>query len=293
MPSTPCRNCRIKSYPDGSKDIIIGSAAFGGGNITRQPKDDEPIYEGNYRPTDEDRYADMERAAIEDEDGSEAAQRAAEDAARRKDASRARAQRRARVAIRDLTLCNSWMYFVTLTLDPKLINRYDPVIVVKKLSYWLDNHVRRDGLAYVLVPELHKDGAIHFHGFINEALEGRDSGHKDSQGHTVYNLPSWGWGFSTAVALYGDREAAINYTCKYVTKAPEKIGGRWYYSGGALNRPAISWCDVDWQEAQAHADAQAFTVDGLPWMKFVQIRLPSQESCELTSARGKVAHEKL
>lgn len=276
MDRQPLRNCRIKHYPDGSRDIIIGSAAFGGGSIERQTKEADNTYDGPVTWTAEDSYAVIERAGIEDEDG----QQAAEDARRTKELNRARAQRRARVSIRDLTLCNSWMYFVTLTLDPKLINRYDPVIVVRKLSYWLDNHVRRDGLAYVLVPELHKDGAIHFHGFFNEALEGIDSGHKDSQGHAVYNLPSWGWGFSTAIALYGDREAAINYTCKYVTKAPEKIGGRWYYSGGRLERPKTSWHDVDWSAAQAHADAQEFTVDGLPWMRFVRLRLTSQDSCE-------------
>jgi hypothetical protein len=290
MESTPCKNCRIKAYPDGTKDIIIGSAAFGGGNITRQSQDqDQDFYDGPYQPTPEDRYEALERAAIEDEDGT----LTADVLRRRKDASRARAQRRARVAIRDLTLCNCWTYFVTLTLDQRRINRYDPKVVIKHLNYWLDNRVRRDGLAYILVPELHKDGAIHFHGFFNEALTGIDSGHKDSAGHTVYNLPSWGWGFSTAIGLYGDREAAIGYTCKYVTKAPEKIGGRWYYSGGALTRPDISWCDADWQEAQAHADAQAFTVDGLPWMRFLQIRLTSQETCELTSARDKIAAQKI
>lgn len=32
------------------------------------------------------------------------------------------------------------------------------------------------GLAYVLVPERHKDGAIHLHGFINESLPLSDSG---------------------------------------------------------------------------------------------------------------------
>jgi hypothetical protein len=185
------------------------------------------------------------------------------------------------------------MYFVTLTLDPQRINRYDPVVVVKKLSYWLDNHVRRDGLAYVLVPELHKDGAIHFHGFFNEALTGRDSGHKDDAGHPIYNLPSWGWGFSTAIALYGDIDAAIGYTAKYVTKAPEKIGGRWYYSGGKLERPTVSWCNADWKAVVARADTQQFTVDGLPWLRFIQIRLTSQESCDLTSALFEVAHGNL
>ena len=64
----------------------------------------------------------------------------------------------------------------TLTLDPARVNRYDVREVTRHLNHWLDNQVRRKGLAYVLVPERHKDGAIHFHGFFNDALEARDSG---------------------------------------------------------------------------------------------------------------------
>ncbi|MFQ7854076.1 MAG: hypothetical protein ACLRIS_01925 [Flavonifractor plautii] len=56
------------------------------------------------------------------------------------------------------------------------MNRYDVREVTRHLNHWLDNQVRRKGLAYVLVPERHKDGAIHFHGFFNDALEARDSG---------------------------------------------------------------------------------------------------------------------
>lgn len=45
--------------------------------------------------------------------------------------------------------------------------------------------------------------------------------------------------------LYGDRAAAVGYVCKYITKAPAKVGGRWYYSGGQLALPAVSLCYVD------------------------------------------------
>jgi hypothetical protein len=65
----------------------------------------------------------------------------------------ARAKRRARSAVADLAMSNDFRYFVTLTLDPSRVNRYDPAEVVRRLNNWLDNHVRRDGLAYVLVPE--------------------------------------------------------------------------------------------------------------------------------------------
>ena len=271
-------NCRIKRYPDGSAEIIASSAPFGGGTIHREPQrfdDDLPVQEIGLPPLlaearriqrQEAAYATMERAAIQDDGPDDFA------LAARQRASRERAQRRARIAVRDLGLANDWAYFVTLTLDAQRIDRYDPVEVVKHLNHWLDNRVRRDGLAYVLVPEHHKDGAIHFHGFFNDALSVVDSGHHDQGGHTVYNLPAWGWGFSTAIALYGERAAAVGYCCKYVAKQQEKIGGRWYYSGGKLRRPDVEWCDVDFDALADCQDAEPFTIDGLPWSRFLRLR---------------------
>ena len=222
----------------------------------------------------EQEYALLERQAIAADGGDAAAEAKA-------NRSRERAQRRARVAVRDLGLCNEWEYFVTLTLDRQRIDRYDAAEVVRHLNRWLDNRVRRNGLAYVLVPERHKDGAIHFHGFFNAALSAVDSGHKDSGGHAVYNLPSWGWGFSTAIALYGDRAAAVGYCCKYIAKQQEKIGGRWYYSGGALRRPEVEWVDADFEVLRDTEGAQIFSIDGLPHSEFVRLCLTSQEACEV------------
>ena len=167
-----------------------------------------------------------------------------------------RAARRARVRVRDLARANEWSYFVTLTLDAARVDRYDMPAITKKLNRWLDNHVRRDGLRYVLVPERHKDGAIHFHGLFGGAISAVESGTWTRSGwkkphrprseaerkrweaspdefHPVYNLPAWTLGFTTAIPLYGDRARAIEYVCKYIGKQGEKPGGRWYYSGGA------------------------------------------------------------
>lgn len=179
-----------------------------------------------------------------------------------------RAVRRARARVRDLAMCTKFRYFVTLTLDEKKVDRYDIEGLTPKLMNWLDNRVRRKGLAYVLVPELHKDGAVHFHGFFNDALPAVDSGtvippwggrprRPESAaegrrwladgGHTVYNLPDWDYGFTTAIELYGEYSKAISYVCKYIGKDLEhgKIGGRWYYSGGCLARPE-TWVSDMW-----------------------------------------------
>lgn len=178
-----------------------------------------------------------------------------------------RAARRAKARIRALAHCADLRYFVTLTLDGGKVDRYDAREVVRRMSTWCDNQVRRKGLVYVLVPELHRDGAVHFHGLFNCALAAVDSGTiirasggrpmrprsdrqrralLDAGGHIVYNLPGWTLGYTTAIELYGDRARAIGYVTKYIGKQVNtgKIAGRWYYHGGAFAEPAVSYLDI-------------------------------------------------
>lgn len=199
-----------------------------------------------------------------------------------------RAVRRARSRLRDYARANGFNYFVTLTLSPDLVaDRYDICSVIRSMRTWLDNRVRRNGLKYILVPEHHKDGAIHFHGFINDALPLLDSGTLSNGGkprkprskkqraallsdgwHVVYNVPDWRFGFSTAIALYGDYEHAVSYCCKYIgkelgeKKLPEKIGGRWYYSGGALALPEITAHNFDFAKFLADYPGNAWSMSG-------------------------------
>ena len=151
-----------------------------------------------------------------------------------------RAAARARRQVFHLAACNDFDLFFTLTLNPQRLDRYDYKAAVRKLSTWLSNRVQREGLCYVAVPELHKDGALHFHGLCNaEGVRLLDSG-RAWRGRTVYNL-DWGWGFSTAVKLEGSYDAACKYIAKYVTKAAggRTICGRYYYHGGALATPHV------------------------------------------------------
>lgn len=219
-----------------------------------------------------------------------------------------RAIRRARRRVRDLALSNTFDYFVTLTLDPARVDRYDPAEVGSKLRRWLSNQVQRKGLRYILVPELHQDGAIHFHGFFNAALPAEDSGALtnipdekrpgkrrsrparprsqaqrqrwlDDGAQVVYNLPGWSLGFSTAIKLYGDYPAAVAYVCKYVSKDGQKIGGRWYYSGGGLAEPIDLPVESDVDEIAA--------IDGAYYTELPGIRL------RLATVRGDLAESHL
>lgn len=225
-----CHNARIKTYPDGSMDIMVC---------------DRPIFrESGWEKSGWSVHEKRSRSPPSDSDaGSE------------------RALRRARAQVRELAKANALTLFVTLTLDQTQVDRYDMISITKKLNVWLDNNVRRRGLAYFLVPERHKDGAIHFHGLFNDALEIVDSGHTDKDGHTIFNLPRWSLGFTTAIRLYGEPEKAIGYVTKYIGKQGEKPGGRWYYSGGNLSRAEVSFCDIDMRDAIAQKGAYCFSIE--------------------------------
>lgn len=212
-------------YPDGSRDLMVST---------------EPIFReaGWEAPKKEAAAAKLPlpREAGKKSEGDDAK----------------RSATRARAKLRRLALANGFDYFVTLTLDPQKIDRYDGAAIVKKLSTWCDNMTRRHGLRYILIPEQHQDGAWHFHGFMaGDGLQVVDSGIK-WDGREVYNLPQWKYGHTTAQRLYGDYHAAVGYCCKYIGKQQgQRPLGRWYYSGGALREPERVLLDLEYREIDA------------------------------------------
>ena len=161
-------------------------------------------------------------------------------------------QRRAYRKVFDYAACNDDVFdlFVTLTLDKQQVDRYDIEKIYPKLKAFLDHRVQRKGLAYILVPEYHKDGAIHFHGLVNSsAVQLKDSGKRywkrgaPCYGQKIYNVADWKLGFTTAVMLTGDYDNVCKYITKYVLKQSGggMIGGRYYYHGGDLKEPLFEY----------------------------------------------------
>lgn len=78
---------------------------------------------------------------------------------------------RARQAICELAKCNDWQYFVTFTINKKQFDRYILKEYITAFTKWLSNYsARKTGgikIDYLLIPELHKDGAWHLHGLMN------------------------------------------------------------------------------------------------------------------------------
>lgn len=203
-----------------------------------------------------------------------------------KDAARSlsESQRRAKTAVQDIALCNRFTHMFTWTLSPDLIDRYDRKEVYRKVRAFLSNATQRKQFRYVCIPELHKDGAIHFHGLcslgdveITQSYTKSGNIRRDKAGRRVYNMTAWMWGFSTCVELDEHYEKAVNYVCKYITKSDSKVFGKWYLSSRSLKkkpdifplepvsydeyRHDLETADIDFSESTVFRDVKIISID--------------------------------
>lgn len=124
---------------------------------------------------------------------------------------------RAKSRVTELALCNDWEYFVTLTLSEDKQNRFDLQGYIKDLGNWIGNYNRKYGchLRYIIIPEFHKDGAVHAHGLLcgvqDESLCKNEYGFMD--------LPYYRnrFGF-ISLGKIRDKEKVSRYITKYITK---------------------------------------------------------------------------
>lgn len=141
-------------------------------------------------------------------------------------------------------------YFFTGTFDPKKWDRKNFKVLLSSLTRWL----RRRGVKYILIPEPHKDGSIHFHGFFNETIEPYladfdlsknlpariKDGIKD--GREIKNCPDYakmfGW---VSIEKVRNLEASAVYVSKYVSKSFDDENARFsyhrYFCSLGLKRP--------------------------------------------------------
>ena len=149
---------------------------------------------------------------------------------------------RTRSRIYELAICNEWEYFVTLTINK---NRYDRMNLKKyrkDLAQFIRDYNKKYNISvkYLLIPEMHKDGAWHMHGFImglpNEHLEKNENGYMD---WFAYRNK---FGYISIDGIR-NREATSRYILKYITKNLEscvkELGDHMYYCSQGLKRAEI------------------------------------------------------
>ena len=149
-----------------------------------------------------------------------------------------RSVRRSRAVIRDLVVCNEFDLFCTFTFSPKKYDRYNFNVLKDVMIRWLNNQRRAHspGLQYLVIPEFHKDGAIHFHALLKNYNGRLKKGNSKKQ--NVFNLPSFRGGFTTASKLDDNLEAVALYVSKYVTKELISVFNKnRYFCSKYLKRP--------------------------------------------------------
>lgn len=147
--------------------------------------------------------------------------------------------RRTRTTIFDYALSNDFEYFVTFTFNPKKIDRYSIDDTFNTMKYWLNRQKKHSpDFGYVIVPEFHKDGAIHFHALIR-AYNGDMKPTKVFQnGKRVYNVTGFTSGFTNAQKMDDNQEKTAGYITKYITKDTiNRFNKRRYWSSRNLQKP--------------------------------------------------------
>lgn len=166
---------------------------------------------------------------------------------------------RAKQSIFELSICNEWDYFMTLTLDSNKYNREDLEKYHNDLTQYIRNLRRKykSNIQFLLVPELHKDGKTwHMHGLIKgiplEKLEkfklgdkmGKKIAERVKKGCDVYNWPDYcnKFGFCDLEPIRNP-EAISKYITKYINKSlndtVKELGAHLYYHSRGLNKAEV------------------------------------------------------
>lgn len=157
---------------------------------------------------------------------------------------------RTRRVVREIVMSNEWAFFGTLTFNNEMQDRTDDSAVFGQFNKWR-KAVRRKfpNMFYMLVPERHKDGCIHFHilvgGVSFKELGLVDSGHRDKKGRTIYNSTVWKYGFSNLTCVE-DTERVSGYILKYIGKdlGVSEENKKRYWSSRNCERPRCKFIDI-------------------------------------------------
>lgn len=165
---------------------------------------------------------------------------------------------RAKSRVFELALCNEWDIFLTFTLDPKKYDRDDLKKFQKDLWQFIRDYNKKYNLCikYLLIPEEHKKGGWHLHGF----LMGLPKSHlrkfelkeklpkyireKIKAGQDIYEWQAYRkkFGFCDLEPVK-DAFAVSAYVTKYITKDLDRTvkesGAHLYYCSQGLARSVL------------------------------------------------------
>lgn len=160
---------------------------------------------------------------------------------------------RTKRVVLELALCNPWDYFVSLTISPDHDRDHLKAIFPVILQWLRDQRKKGQKLDYLLIPERHKNGSWHFHGFLHGVRESDLESFRSMRKRGVVLPPrvvkgdylnwtpySQKFGFCTLGKLR-DPVASAFYCTKYITKdntmLVDEVGLHKYSASRPLLRP--------------------------------------------------------
>ncbi len=150
---------------------------------------------------------------------------------------------RAKRMIREYSFNNNWSYFITITINKNNFDRYNnKELIIKRITKYFNNYRNAidNSFRYLLVPELHEDGALHFHGYVvmKDTSLLKFLYYDSLKKHAVYTHKTIlkKFGATRFVKIYSNSIASCNYVLKYINKSSDKILSRWYYASYGLNK---------------------------------------------------------
>lgn len=154
--------------------------------------------------------------------------------------------------IKGYAFSNSFKWFVTLTFNPEKVDSSDyetaKTILLKWCRKMRDRYEKFD---YLIIPELHKSGAVHFHGLLGDiSADFVEAAHPKTgkplirHNRQVYNLTEWEYGFSDCEEIESPERAAT-YITKYVTSAlltdKKMYNKKRYFNSQGLAKPVVAF----------------------------------------------------
>ncbi len=169
---------------------------------------------------------------------------------------------RTRNMIEDLCICNQFDWFCTFTFDPSRVDSFNVDKCRRLMNHWTRNAKQRHSpdLKYLIVPELHESGRIHFHALLRGFNGQIKDAHLTQNGRKVYNIKNWRFGFSTAVKI-DNIEAVSRYIRKYITKDMILLSGkkRFFCSQNLIRPEKSSNAVLDWLDRVAPSKVEFYT----------------------------------
>lgn len=150
---------------------------------------------------------------------------------------------RTKTNITDIVLSNQFELFCTFTFDPKKVDSKDFISTKETMSHWLNYQKKMNqNFKYIIVPELHKSGRLHFHALISGYTGKLTKTKYKSNNKIIYNMQKWNKGFSTAIEIDKNSEKLAYYLQKYITKDMIKVTNKKrYWSSKNLSRPTVEY----------------------------------------------------